>query len=120
MYSDSYKDWLQAWELIQNAIPGNITTFDSFDSLFDLNNNLCFINDMLYDLDEELHNEGLDNLNLLAKRVEISRWVYTQFKDEDELNLGNFRNFEADPLWKIGNIEEAAIALSKIRPPMLS
>jgi len=31
-------------------------------------------------------------LNIMAKRVDISRWVYTQLSEEEELNLGNFRN----------------------------
>jgi tetratricopeptide (TPR) repeat protein len=107
MLSDDYENWLQAWELIRDNMPGNITTFDDLDETYDLDMNDCFISDMLYDLDAELSALGLDDLHLLAKRVEIARWVYTHFPDETELNLGNFRGHEAEALWDLGQREEA-------------
>src|SRR5687768_9251410 len=87
MLSDDYADWLQAWELIRDNMPGNITTFDDLDETFNLDMNDCSINDMLYDLDEELSALELDDLHLLAQRAEIARWVYSNFTEETELNL---------------------------------
>jgi hypothetical protein len=62
---------------------------------------------MLYELDEELSNIGLDDLSLIAKRAEVSRWVYTNFPEETQLNLGNFRGYEAEALWELGQREQA-------------
>ena len=105
--SDDYENWLQAWELIRDNMPEGMTTFDELDEMFDLDFHDCSVNDMLYDLDEELSNTGLDNLSHLAKRAEIARWVYTHFPDETELNLGNFRGHEAEALWDLGQREQA-------------
>jgi len=107
MLSDDYEEWLQAWELIRDHIPESVTTFDALDERFDLDIHDCSVNDMLYDLDEELSNVGLDNLSLIAKRAEVSRWVYTHFPEETELNLGNFRGHEAEALWELGQREQA-------------
>jgi tetratricopeptide (TPR) repeat protein len=105
--SDDYENWLQAWELIRDNMPEGMTTFDELDKMFDLDFHDCSVNDMLYDLDEELSNTGLDNLSHLAKRAEIARWVYTYFTEETELNLGNFRGHEAEALWDLGQREQA-------------
>jgi len=107
MLSDDYEEWLQAWELIRDHIPESVTMFDALDERFDLDIHDCSVNDMLYDLDEELSNVGLDNLSLIAKRAEVSRWVYTHFPEETELNLGNFRGHEAEALWELGQREQA-------------
>jgi len=107
MLSESYEDWIQAWELIRDNKPEGVTTFDEFDETFDLDMNDCFISDLLYDLDAELSGLGLDDLHLLAKRAEIARWVYIHFPDETELNLGNFRGHEAEALWYLNQKEEA-------------
>lgn len=93
MFSDDYEDWLQAWELMRDHTPESITTFDALDEILDLDADECSVNDMLYELDEELSNTGLDDLYFIAKRAELARWVYTQFPEETELNLGNFRHF---------------------------
>ena len=61
MLSDDYEDWLQAWELIRDNMPESVTTFDALDEMFDLDIQDCSVNDMLYDLDEELSNIGLDD-----------------------------------------------------------
>ena len=90
MLSEDYEDWLQAWELIRDNMPENITTFEALDEMFDLDFNDCSVNDMLYELDEELTNAGLDDLSLRAKRAEVAHWVTTHFPEETELNLGNF------------------------------
>ena len=73
MKSSSYKDWLQAWILIRDKINENIHTFDELDSAFNIDQNQCYIIDMLYDLEMELHNEGLDDLHFMAQRVELCR-----------------------------------------------
>jgi tetratricopeptide (TPR) repeat protein len=88
-------------------MPEGMTTFDELDEMFDLDFHDCSVNDMLYDLDEELSNTGLDDLSHIAKRAEIARWVYTHFPDETELNLGNFRGHEAEALWDLGQREQA-------------
>ena len=74
MLSDDYEDWLQAWELIRDNIPESVTTFDALDEMLDLEVEECSVNDMLYELDEELANIGLDDLSLIAKRAEVSRF----------------------------------------------
>ena len=107
MLSDDYEEWLQAWELIRDHMPESVTTFDELDERFDLDIHDCSVNDMLYDLDEELSNIGLDDLSLIAKRAEFARWVYTHFTEESELNLGNFRGHEAEALWELGQREQA-------------
>jgi tetratricopeptide (TPR) repeat protein len=107
MLSDDYEDWLEAWELLRDNMPEGITTFEALDELFDLDFNDCSVNDMLYDLDEELYNTGLDDLSLITKRAELARWVYTNFPEENELNLGNFRGHEAEALWELGQREHA-------------
>ena len=107
MLSDDYEDWLQAWGLIRDNMPDSITTFEVLDEMFDLDFNDCSVNDMLYDLDEELSNTGLDDLSLIAKRAELARWVYTNFPEETELNLGNFRGHEAEALWELGQRKQA-------------
>jgi hypothetical protein len=84
MLSDDYEEWLQAWELIRDHMPESVTTFDELDERFDLDIHDCSVNDMLYDLDEELSNIGLDDLSLIAKRAELARWVYTHFPEETE------------------------------------
>ena len=105
--SDSYTDWFKAYQLVQNKTPENIKTFDAFDSFFRLDIKACSINNMLYDLEIDLYNEGRDDLNLLKMRVELCRWVYQQFTEESDLNNANFRNFEAESLWEIGETEQA-------------
>ena len=62
---------------------------------------------MLYELDIELYNEGLDDLNILAKRAKIANWVYTQFTEESTLNIGNFQTYEAESLWETDRKDKA-------------
>ena len=107
MASSSYKDWLQAWILIRDKVHKGIKTFDDFDSYFNINKYGYYINNMLYELDMALHNEGLDDLRFMAQRAELARWVYTHFNGESELNCAHFRAYEADSLWVLGKIELA-------------
>jgi tetratricopeptide (TPR) repeat protein len=69
---------------------------------------------MLYELEMELHNEGLDDLRLMAQRAELCRWVYTQFSGECELNLANFRASEAESLWEIGKKDIAEARFQEV------
>jgi tetratricopeptide (TPR) repeat protein len=105
--SEDYADWLQAWELLRDHMPASVTTFDDLDDVLALEAEACSINDMLYELDEALSNTGLDDLSLIAKRAEFAQWVYSNFPEESELNLGNFRGYEAEALWDLGQREEA-------------
>jgi tetratricopeptide (TPR) repeat protein len=105
--SDSIDSWFQAYDLIKKMTPENIKTFESFDSYFGIEKYGFFIVNFLYDFDEELYNEGLDDLNKMLKRAEMAKWVHNHFSEEDELNLGNFRNYEAESLWIIGKRDKA-------------
>jgi len=107
MRSKAYEDWLRAWELLRDHTPDHITTFDALETLFHLDVQDCSVNEMLYDLDMALHNEGLEDARLTAKRAEVARWVYTHFSEESALNLGNFRGYEAESLWEMGQTEQA-------------
>ena len=107
MRSDFYADWIEVWNLVRNRTPQSIRTFDAFDSFFGIADELCFINNMLYELEIELYNEGLDDLNILAKRAKIANWVYTQFTEESTLNIGNFRTYEAESLWETDRKDKA-------------
>ncbi len=107
MLSEDYEDWLHAWALIRENMPAHITTFDALDARLDLDGYACSVNDMLYELDEELANLGLDDRSFIAKRAELARWVYTNFPEETALNLGNFRGHEAEALWDLSQREQA-------------
>ena len=107
MQSESYEDWLQAWELIRDNMPDSITTFHGLDPLFGPYAHVLSVNNLLNDLEMALHNEGIEDARLTAKRAEVSRWVYTHFPEEDPLTLGNFRGSEAESLWDIGQREQA-------------
>ena len=107
MRSDNYQDWLQAWGLIRDNMPDTITTFGALDALFDLHAHHCSVTNLFYELEMELHNAGLEDSRLTAKRAELARWVYTHFTEETELTLGNFRSYEAQSLWDIDQREEA-------------
>lgn len=107
MRSYSYKDWFRAWEIIRVNLPEEIKDFDGLDSYFNLREKQLFMGDMVYDLEQSLHNDGFDDLNMFAKRAELSRWVYMKLTEESELNLCNFRSFEAESLWEMGKIDEA-------------
>jgi hypothetical protein len=107
MRSEAYKDWLHAWELLRDHTPDHITTFDALETLFHLDVQDCAVTEMLYALDMELHNAGIEDLPWMAKRAEIARWVYTHFPEESALNLGNFRGYEAESLWELGQTEQA-------------
>ena len=107
MLSEDYEDWLQAWELLRDHMPASVTTCDALDEMLALEAEECSVADMLYELDEELTNLGLDDLSFIAKRAELARWVYTNFPEETELNLGNFRGYEAEALWELGQREQA-------------
>src|SRR2546428_5811891 len=102
MRSEAYEDWLHAWELLRDHTPDHITTFDALERLFHLDVQDCAVTEMLYELDMALHNEGLEDARLTAKRAEVARWVYTHFSGESALNLGNFRGYEAESLWELG------------------
>jgi hypothetical protein len=114
MRSSSYKDWLQAWMLIRDKVKEDIHTFDKVDSTLNIDRYGCSINNMLYDLEIALHNEGLDDLHFMAQRAELCRWVYTQFSDETELNLANFRASEAESLWELGKIDLAESLIDEL------
>jgi len=107
MRSEAYEDWLRAWELLRDHTPDHITTFDALETLFHLDVYDCSVNEMLYELDTALHNEGLEDARLTAKRAEVARWVYTHFTEESALHLGNFRGYEAESLWELGQTEQA-------------
>src|SRR5256886_11412085 len=107
MRSEAYEDWWHAWELLRDNTPDHITTFDALETLFHLDVQDCSVNNMLYDLDMALHNAGIDDLQWMAKRAEVARWVYTHFPEESALNLGNFRGYEAESLWEMGQTEQA-------------
>jgi hypothetical protein len=107
MCSESYEDWLQAWELLRDNMPANVTTFDALDAMLDLDAHDCSVTDLFYELEMELHNAGLEDARLTAKRAELARWVYTHFPKESMLTLGNFRSYEAQSLWDIDQRDEA-------------
>jgi tetratricopeptide (TPR) repeat protein len=107
MRSEAYEDWLHAWELLRDHTPAHITTFDALERLFHLDVQDCSVTEMLYELDMALHNEGLEDARLTATRAEVARWVYTHFTEESALNLGNFRGYEAESLWELGQTEQA-------------
>jgi hypothetical protein len=107
MRSEAYEDWLHAWELLRDHTPASITTFAALERWFHLDVQGCFVTNMLYDLDMALHNAGVDDLQWMAKRAEVARWVYTHFPEESALNLGNFRGYEAESLWEMGQTEQA-------------
>jgi tetratricopeptide (TPR) repeat protein len=107
MRSEAYEDWLHAWELLRDHTPDHITTFDALERLFHLDIQDGSVTEMLYELDMALHNEGLEDARLTAKRAEVARWVYTHFTEESALNLGNFRGYEAESLWELGQTEQA-------------
>ena len=107
MRSEAYEDWLRAWELLRDHTPAHITTFDALERVFHLDVQDCSVTEMLYELDMALHNEGLEDARLTAKRAEIARWVYTHFTEESALNLGNFRGYEAESLWELGQRAQA-------------
>ena len=107
MLSDDYEDWLQAWELIRDSMPASVTTFEALDEMLDLDAEECSVNDMLYELDSELYTAGLDDPRLPAKRAEVSRWVYTHLPEGNASNLGNFRGYEAEALWDVGQKDQA-------------
>jgi tetratricopeptide (TPR) repeat protein len=107
MRSEAYEDWLHAWELLRDHTPDHITTFDALERLFHLDIQDCSVTEMLYELDMTLHNEGLEDARLTATRAEVARWVYTHFTEESALNLGNFRGYEAESLWELGQREQA-------------
>jgi tetratricopeptide (TPR) repeat protein len=107
LWSDSYSDWLRAWIFVRDKVPATVTTFDEFDTAFGLDQHGCQIGEILYELEMELHNEGLENLHLMANRAELGHWVYTRFTGESELNLANFRAIEAESLWEIDETDLA-------------
>ena len=107
MRSEAYEDWLRAWELLRDHTPDHITTFDALERLFHLDVHDCSVTEMFYELDMALHNEGLEDARLTAKRADIARWVYTHFTEESALNLGNFRGYEAESLWELGQRAQA-------------
>jgi hypothetical protein len=107
MRSEAYEDWLHAWELLRDHTPAHITTFAALERVFHLDVEGCFVTNMLYDLDMALHNAGVDDLQWMAKRAEVARWVSTHFTEESALNLGNFRGYEAESLWELGQTEQA-------------
>ena len=107
MRSEAYEDWLHAWELLRDHTPAHITTFDALERLFHLDVQDCSVTEMLNELDMALHNEGLEDARLTAQRAEVARWVYTHLTEESALNLGNFRGYEAESLWELGQTEQA-------------
>lgn len=107
MRSEAYEDWLHAWELLRDHTPAHITTFDALETWFHLDVQDCAVTEMLYALDMALHNAGIEDLQWMAKRAEIARWVYTHFPEESALNLGNFRGYEAESRWELGQTEQA-------------
>jgi tetratricopeptide (TPR) repeat protein len=107
MRSEAYEDWLHAWELLRDHTPDHITTFDALERVFHLDVQDCSVTEMLNELDMALHNEGLEDARLTATRAEVARWVYTHFTEESALNLGNFRGYEAESLWELGQTEQA-------------
>lgn len=107
MRSASYEDWLHAWELLRDYTPDHITTFDALETLWHLDVQDCSVNEMLYALDMALYNAGLDDLRWMGQRAEIARWVYSHFPEESALNVGDFRGYEAESLWEMGQTEQA-------------
>jgi len=100
--------------LIRERVKEDIKSFDELDSTFNIEKYGFEIVEMLYELEIELHNEGLDDLHFMAQRVELCRWVYTQFLNETELNLANFRAFEAESLWELGKRDLAKSLIEEL------
>ena len=117
MQSESYEDWLRAWEVLRDNTPESITTFRALDARFGLDAQGCFSNNLFYDLDMALHNAGLEDARLMAKRAEIARWVYTHFPEEPMREVGNFRGYEAVALWDLGQREQAEALFQELTEP---
>ena len=107
MHSESYEDWWRAWELIRDHLPEGVTTFRECDIHLRLNVHGLVVTNLLYDLDMALHNAQVDDARWTAKRAELARWVYTHFTEESDLHLGNFRGYEAEAIWDMGQTEQA-------------
>jgi len=96
--------WLHVWELIKQKLTSKMTTVDLLDEIFSGTQSLSNWCD---DFETELWNAGLKNPEYLRKRIRYCQESYTQFRDEDELTLGNFYRAEAESYWHLGEIETA-------------
>ena len=114
MESSSYKSWLQAWILVRDKVSEDITTFSQFDSMLGIDKYGYSLNDMLYELEMALHNEGLEDLYFMEQRAELAHWIYTYFTDETELNLANYRAFEAESVCELDDIDRAELLIKEL------
>ncbi len=112
VYSQSLNDWLKAWAMVKNKIPPHISTFDQLDQLLGLRDHLFA--DFVHNLDMELHNERLSNPEMITKRIELAQWVYTRFPEENEWTRCNFRGFEAEAVWDLGEKDKADQLFQKL------
>jgi tetratricopeptide (TPR) repeat protein len=99
--SQACDTWWQTWERIKEMLSPEMTTVEAFDNVF---RGTQFVSNWCQDFEMELHNAGLRDPAYFHRRITYCREFCAQFRDEEELLLGNFYRAEADSWWHVGEV----------------
>jgi predicted RNA-binding protein with TRAM domain len=92
--------WLDAWKMMRSTIDSRARRIGDVRTPFYLRESLA---NWVQEFEMELRNAALQERRFHEVRIELSRWFYQQFTDEDDHELANFRASEATSLAGLGD-----------------
>lgn len=103
--------WLKVWDVLKRRLKPEIKSLDSLEREYEGNH---IIGNFCQDLEEELHNVGLQDQAFFEKRINYCREFISYFPEEDELIMHNMRRSIAESYAELGNYAQADLEFKRL------
>lgn len=103
--------WLRVWDAIKYRIKPELKNLKYLDNEY---GGCFFIRNFCQDLEQELHNAGLEDSAYFEKRIKYCKEFCSFFPDEDELIIHNMRRAIIDSNIFLKKFDEAKEALDNL------
>ena len=103
--------WLKLWESLKEHFSPTMKSIDDAECIMSGEQSL---RNWCQELEEELHNAGLDDPSFYEKRIEYCREFCNFFPDTDSSIIHNMKRAEAETFFFIGNLEAGEMAFKAL------